>query len=134
VLLFFDVPFQRQSFVSTGIRLAGFLSSVIRQSHQERVYMTTKAVEQELLALEKQYWQAMKDKDADTAMRLSDDPCLIAGPMGIMRIERQALKGMLRAAPYTLNDFSIPGADAWRRDRRCRLQRSRRTYGGRQAG
>jgi hypothetical protein len=72
--------------------------------------MTTKAVEQELLALEKQYWQAMKDKDADTAMGLSDDPCLIAGPMGIMRIDRQALKGMLKGAPYTLNDFSIGDA------------------------
>jgi hypothetical protein len=72
--------------------------------------MTTKAVEQELLELEKQYWQAMKDKDADTAMRLSDDPCLIAGPVGIMRIDRQALKGMLKAASYTLNNFSIGDA------------------------
>lgn len=44
--------------------------------------MTSKAVEQELLALEKRYWQAIKDKDADTAMRLSDDPCLVTGPEG----------------------------------------------------
>ncbi len=37
--------------------------------------MTKTPIEQELLALEKQYWQAIKDKDADAAMRLSDDPC-----------------------------------------------------------
>jgi len=41
--------------------------------------MTKTPIEQELLALEKQYWQAIKDKDADAAMRLSDDPCIVTG-------------------------------------------------------
>ena len=39
--------------------------------------MTPKAIEQELLALEQKFWTAMKDKDAETAMRLTDDSCIV---------------------------------------------------------
>jgi uncharacterized protein (TIGR02246 family) len=69
--------------------------------------MASTVIEQELIALEKQYWQAIKDKDADTAMRLSDDPCIITGAQGIERLDRSALGGMMKAASYTLNDFTI---------------------------
>jgi ketosteroid isomerase-like protein len=69
--------------------------------------MTSRTVEQELLELEKQYWQAIKDKDANAAMRLSDDPCIVAGGQGVGRIDRQTLAGMLTAAPYTLHDFTV---------------------------
>jgi hypothetical protein len=69
--------------------------------------MASRVIEQELIALEKQYWQAVKDKDADTAMRLSDDPCIITGAQGIERLDRPALGGMMNAASYTLNDFTI---------------------------
>ena len=69
--------------------------------------MTATGVEQELLALEKKYWQAIKDKDADTAMRLSDDPCIITGAQGIGRLDRSTLGGMMKSAPYTLNHFTI---------------------------
>ena len=37
----------------------------------------TRTIETELVELEKQYWQAIKDKDADAAMRLTDDPCIV---------------------------------------------------------
>lgn len=69
--------------------------------------MTAKTVEQELLALEKQYWQAIKDKDAEAAMRLTDDPCFVTGAQGIGRIDRQALGNMMKTAPYTLRDFTV---------------------------
>ena len=42
--------------------------------------MTTATVEHELLELEKDYWRAIKDKDVEAAMRLSDDPCIVVGP------------------------------------------------------
>jgi ketosteroid isomerase-like protein len=69
--------------------------------------MTTKTVEKELLGLERQYWQAIKDKDVDAAMRLSDDPCIVAGAQGIGSLDRKSLGGMMRAASYTLNDFEF---------------------------
>ena len=69
--------------------------------------MATRAVEQELLALEKKYWQAIKDKDADAAMRLSDDQCIITGAQGVGRIDKQTLARMMKDASYTLQDFKI---------------------------
>jgi hypothetical protein len=45
--------------------------------------MATKTIETELLELEKRYWQAIKDQDVEAAMRLTDDPCIVAGdPFG----------------------------------------------------
>ena len=69
--------------------------------------MTSKAIEQELLELEKQFWRAIKDKNADAAARLSDDPCLITGAQGVSRVDRKAMMGLMKAAPYTLHDFRI---------------------------
>jgi ketosteroid isomerase-like protein len=61
----------------------------------------------QLLALEKQYWQAMKDRDADTAMRLTDDTCIVAGAQGIGAMPARAIAGMLKDAPYTVRSFRL---------------------------
>ena len=65
------------------------------------------AVEQELIDLETQYWQAMNEKDAQAAMRLTDDACIVSGAQGVGRIDRPTLEKMLTAAPYTLHDFAL---------------------------
>jgi uncharacterized protein (TIGR02246 family) len=72
--------------------------------------MATKAVEQELLDLEKQYWQAIKNKDVDAALRLTDEPCIVTGAQGIGRIDKKRLSEMMQAAPYTLHDFTVQDA------------------------
>ena len=69
--------------------------------------MMNATIEQELLALESEYWQAIKNKDAGTAMRLSDEPCIVTGAQGVGRLDRQALARMMKAPSYTLNDFRI---------------------------
>jgi uncharacterized protein (TIGR02246 family) len=69
--------------------------------------MSTQAVEKELIQLEKQYWQAMKEKDVDAAMRLTDDPCIVTGAQGIARIDREAFKGMMTGAPWSLHDYDV---------------------------
>jgi hypothetical protein len=73
--------------------------------------MATRTVEQELLGLEREYWQAIKDKDPETAIRLSDDGCIIAGAQGVSRLDKQTLAKMMRAPSYTVNRFEI-GDDA----------------------
>lgn len=69
--------------------------------------MASTTVEQELVELEKQYWQALKDNAAGAAMRLTDDPCILTGAQGVMRIERHALAGLMKAAQYTLHGFQL---------------------------
>jgi ketosteroid isomerase-like protein len=64
-------------------------------------------IEDELVALEKQFWQAMKDNDVDAAIRLTDDPCIVAGPQGVARIDRATFLQMLQSARYKLRDFDV---------------------------
>ena len=69
--------------------------------------MATTSVEQELVELEKQYWTAIKNKDTDAALRLTDDPCIITGAQGVSQITHKAFAGMMQGAPWTLQTFSL---------------------------
>lgn len=69
--------------------------------------MTTQTIEAELLDLERRYWQAIKNHDVDTAMALTDEPCIVTGAQGIGLIDRQTLSTMLKTATYTLNRFVL---------------------------
>ena len=59
------------------------------------------------MALEKQYWSALKNRDAAKAVSLSDDPCVVVGPQGVGEIDNEELSGMVKGAPYELQDFSL---------------------------
>ena len=72
--------------------------------------MADSALAKELLDLERQYWQAIKEKDVDSAMRLTDDECIVTGAQGVGRISRKGLSDMLRNAPYILHDFELKDA------------------------
>jgi ketosteroid isomerase-like protein len=71
--------------------------------------MTTTTMEKELVELETEYWQAIKDKDLDTAMQLTDDTCVVAGAQGAASIDRNAFAGMLNDPSWTLNEFEFVG-------------------------
>ena len=69
--------------------------------------MADKSIERDLIQLENQYWQAIKDRDVETAARLTDDPCLIAGSSGIGRIDKEKFRKIMQAATYTLHNFEL---------------------------
>jgi uncharacterized protein YndB with AHSA1/START domain len=69
--------------------------------------MTTQTVEQELLELEHEYWRAIRDKDATTAMRLTDERCFVTGAQGLAEIARNAIGNMIETARYTLRVFDL---------------------------
>ena len=71
--------------------------------------MASTPVEYDLLDLEIEYWQAVRDKSADTAVRLTDDGCLIAGASGVRRLDMESFATMVKA-PYTLHSFSMSDA------------------------
>lgn len=70
-----------------------------------------KAVEKELLGLERKYWQAIQNRDVDAALRLTDDPCLVAGATGVARVARETFTTMMENARYTLRDFDLKKAE-----------------------
>ena len=65
------------------------------------------ALEQQFLDLERQYWQALQDRDDETALRLSDDPCIVSGASGVASLDRRALAGMLKSGAWQLRRFEI---------------------------
>ena len=69
--------------------------------------MANQAVEQELIALERSFWQAIKDHDVEAALRLTDDPCILAGPQGVSSIGKDEFRQMMKDERYTLDDFQI---------------------------
>ncbi len=64
-------------------------------------------IEAQLLDLEKQYWKAIKDRDVQAAMRLTDDPCIVTGAQGVARISQQQFAGMLQAGGWTLHQVDL---------------------------
>ena len=69
--------------------------------------MATRSTEKEIIELERRYWQALKDNDMDTAIQLSDNPCIITGPQGVGSVDHKAMREMAASAPYKLNDFQL---------------------------
>jgi uncharacterized protein (TIGR02246 family) len=71
--------------------------------------MPTTSIENEIVDLEKQYWQALKDKNAEAALRLTDDGCILTGAQGAMRIDPKQFETLVKTAPYTIHSFEIEG-------------------------
>lgn len=69
--------------------------------------MTTHALKTELIGLEKRFWQAIKDKDAVTAMLLTDETCIVTGPQGVGLISREQLEKMINNSDSIINSFEF---------------------------
>jgi hypothetical protein len=69
--------------------------------------MATTTIEKELLHLERQYWNAMKEKDAEAAMRLTDDQFIVTGAQGVARLDRSQIGHMLQSANWTIHEFDV---------------------------
>lgn len=69
--------------------------------------MNTVTAEKELLELERQFWQAMKDRDVETAVKLTEFPCIVAGATGTMRVEQPAFEKMMRDATYRIREVEL---------------------------
>ena len=68
---------------------------------------SAQAVRDELLSLERRYWQALQDQDDEAALDLTDDPCIIAGAQGIASLDRRTMAAMLRQGTWRLQSFKI---------------------------
>ena len=60
-----------------------------------------------IVKLEKTFWQSMVDKDADKAMKMIADECLITGPMGTMRSDPAGYKQMTEQGDWDLDEFEF---------------------------
>lgn len=52
---------------------------------------------EEIINLENQYWQAMKDKDVETAISLTHFPCIVTGSDGTRFVSEEDFRKMFTA-------------------------------------
>jgi uncharacterized protein (TIGR02246 family) len=69
-------------------------------------------VEPTLVELERRYWQALKDKDVEAAVELTDDPCIVAGASGVGSIDHAKFAAMVENATWTIVDFELRDVQA----------------------
>lgn len=69
--------------------------------------MSEGPIEAQLLECEKQYWNAIKNRDVQAAMRLTDDPCIVTGAQGVARISQKQFADMLQAGGWTLHSVDL---------------------------
>ena len=74
--------------------------------------MSTVAIEQEIVELERKYWEALRNKDLATARRLTDDPSIVTGPQGIASLNPAQFAQMFKSDQWTLNDFQLEDIEA----------------------
>ena len=68
---------------------------------------STNAHEQELIDVERRFWNAMQDKDAATASNLTDDQCVIVGAQGVSAIDAKSMAKMTSEGQWELQQYSF---------------------------
>ena len=69
--------------------------------------MSRTITDQELLALERSYWDALKANDGKTVGRLTAEDSTIAGASGVSGLDPRSIAKMVESAPYTIKDYRI---------------------------
>ena len=68
---------------------------------------STNAHEQELVEVERRFWNAMKEKDASTASGLTDDQCIVVGAQGVSTIDAMTMGKMTTEGKWELEQYSF---------------------------
>ena len=69
--------------------------------------MTHTISDQELLALERSYWDALKERDFRTIGRLTAENSTVAGASGVAGVDPRSIQQQIESAPYTMKDYRI---------------------------
>lgn len=64
-------------------------------------------VAQEIIDLEKRYWEAMRNGDVETAVELTGFPCVVSGPQGVNAVDQKTYEKMMGAMPYAIESLTF---------------------------
>jgi ketosteroid isomerase-like protein len=78
-------------------------------SSQPGAFMSNQAkpTRDDIIALEKSYWEALRSKDGNRTAKLSADPALVTGTQGVMSIARSKMGKMTEEGNWTLESYSF---------------------------
>ncbi|PSH66289.1 MULTISPECIES: nuclear transport factor 2 family protein [Phyllobacterium] len=66
-----------------------------------------KPTKNEIVNLEKSYWDAMKAKDGRRTSELSGKTALVTGAQGVMRIEKEKMGKMTEEGNWSLDSYAL---------------------------
>ena len=69
--------------------------------------MSSSTHEQELVDVERRFWNAMKEKDAAAASELTDEQCVIVGAQGVSAIDAKTMAKLTSEGQWELEQFSF---------------------------
>ena len=69
--------------------------------------MPTYTREQEVLDVDRRFWDAMKEKDGTAAAGMTDDGCIIVGAQGVSAIDASAMGKMTTEGKSELKEFTF---------------------------
>lgn len=64
-----------------------------------------------IIDLETKFWNAIRDRDPETATALMADPCLLSGAQGVMALTRSDYQRMSGDTSWKLHDFRMDKID-----------------------
>jgi ketosteroid isomerase-like protein len=67
----------------------------------------SKPTNDEIIALEKSYWEAIKAKDGARTAELSGEPALVSGPRGVMSIAKDRMGKMTEEGGWALHSYEF---------------------------
>jgi hypothetical protein len=67
----------------------------------------TKPTNEDIVALEKSYWNAMQAKDGQRTSQLSGETSLVIGAQGVMSIAKSKMGKMTEEGDWTLESYSF---------------------------
>jgi hypothetical protein len=67
--------------------------------------MATTEQAQELLDLERRFWDAMKAKDAQSARRMTDDQCIVVGAQGVSSVDPATMAKLTSEGQWELERY-----------------------------
>jgi ketosteroid isomerase-like protein len=62
---------------------------------------------QEVLQHERRFWDAMRDKDAITASKMTADSCLVVGAQGVSAIDPETMARLTREGDWELERYTF---------------------------
>ena len=74
--------------------------------------MTTTAREQELLEVERRFWDAMKTKDSTATAQLTDDECIVVGAQGVSAIDPKTMAKLTDEGKWELKQYAFDEKNA----------------------
>jgi hypothetical protein len=69
--------------------------------------MASSAIDQEIMAQEREYWDSMISKDPSVATRLTDEECLIVGAQGVSTVSSRTIGPLVQSDGWKLKSYDF---------------------------